>query len=41
LNVVDTRYALLYLGKLYYRYGYIDLAKKEILRSIKEVCLEK
>lgn len=37
LNVVDTRYALLYLGKLYYRYGYIDLAKKEILRSIKEV----
>jgi glycosyltransferase involved in cell wall biosynthesis len=37
LNVVDTKYALLYLGKLYYKHGYIDLAKKEILRSIKEV----
>lgn len=37
LNLVDTRYALLYLGKLYYKHGYIDLAKKEILRSIKEV----
>lgn len=37
LNLVDTRYALLHLGKLYYKHGYIDLAKKEILRSIKEV----
>ncbi|MFT8352519.1 glycosyltransferase [Clostridium saccharoperbutylacetonicum] len=37
LNVVDTKYALLYLGKLYYKHGYIDIAKKEILRSIKEV----
>lgn len=36
-NLVDTKYALLYLGKLYYKHGYIDLAKKEILRSIKEV----
>lgn len=37
LNLVDTKYALLYLGKLYYKHGYIDFAKKEILRSIKEV----
>ncbi|EHJ00169.1 glycosyl transferase family 2 [Clostridium sp. DL-VIII] len=37
LNLVDTKYALLNLGKLYYRYGYIELAQKEILRSIKEV----
>ena len=36
LNSVDNRFALLYLGKLYYKYGYIDVAKKEILRSIKE-----
>ncbi|OOM16486.1 tetratricopeptide repeat-containing glycosyltransferase family 2 protein [Clostridium saccharobutylicum] len=37
LNLVNTKYALLYLGKLYYKHGYVDLAKKEILRSIKEV----
>jgi glycosyltransferase involved in cell wall biosynthesis len=36
LNSVDNKFALLYLGKLYYKYGYIDVAKKEILRSIKE-----
>lgn len=37
LNLVNTKYALLYLGKLYYKHGYVDLAKKEILRSIKEL----
>ena len=36
LNLVDNRVALLYLGKLYYKNGYIDIAKQEILRSIKE-----
>lgn len=36
LNLVNKKYALLYLGKLYYKHGYIDIAKKEILRSIKE-----
>lgn len=36
-NLVDNRFALLRLGKLYFRYGYIELAKKEILRSIKEL----
>ncbi|EKQ57008.1 MULTISPECIES: TPR domain-containing glycosyltransferase [unclassified Clostridium] len=36
LNLIDNKYALFYLGKLYFKNGYIDLAKKEILRSIKE-----
>ncbi|MBK1813407.1 glycosyltransferase [Clostridium sp. YIM B02505] len=36
-NLVDNRFALLRLGKLYFRYGYIELAKKEVLRSIKEL----
>jgi glycosyltransferase involved in cell wall biosynthesis len=36
LNLIDNTFALLYLGKLYYNYGFIDIAKKEILRSIKE-----
>lgn len=36
LNLIENKSALLYLGKLYYKYGYIDIAKKEILRSIKE-----
>lgn len=36
LNLVNNKHALLYLGKLYFKNGYIDLAKKEILRSIKE-----
>ncbi|GFZ33525.1 glycosyl transferase [Clostridium zeae] len=36
-NLVDNRFALLRLGKLYFKYGYIELAKKEILRSIKEL----
>lgn len=35
-NLVENKYALLYLGKLYYKYGYIDIGKNEILRSIKE-----
>ncbi|GKU25992.1 tetratricopeptide repeat-containing glycosyltransferase family 2 protein [Clostridium folliculivorans] len=35
-NLVDNRFALLELGKLYYRNGYIEIAKREILRSIKE-----
>ena len=35
-NLIDNKSALLYLGKLYYKYNYIDIAKKEILRSIKE-----
>lgn len=37
LNLVNKKYSLLYLGKLYYKHGYIELAKKEILRSIKEL----
>lgn len=36
-NLVDNRFALIRLGKLYFRYGYIELAKKEVLRSIKEL----
>ena len=36
LNLIDNKFALLYLGKLYNNYGYIDIAKKEIIRSIKE-----
>jgi glycosyltransferase involved in cell wall biosynthesis len=36
LNLIDNRHALLSLGKLYYNYDYIDIAKTEILRSIKE-----
>ena len=36
LNLVDNRFALLYLGKLYYKHGYIDVARAEILRSIKK-----
>ncbi|QAA30594.1 glycosyltransferase [Clostridium manihotivorum] len=35
-NLVSNRSMLLSLGKLYYRNGYLELAKKEILRSIKE-----
>ncbi|KOA20249.1 SPBc2 prophage-derived glycosyltransferase SunS [Clostridium homopropionicum DSM 5847] len=37
LNLVNNKFVLLNLGKLYYKHGYIDLAKKEILRSIKEL----
>lgn len=36
LNLISDKSVLLKLGKLYYRNGYIDMAKKEILRSIKE-----
>jgi len=36
LNLINNNFALLYLGKLYNNYGYIDIAKKEIIRSIKE-----
>jgi tetratricopeptide (TPR) repeat protein len=36
LNLINNNSALLYLGKLYNNYGYIDIAKKEIIRSIKE-----
>lgn len=36
LNLINNKYALLYLGKLYYKYGYMEIAKKEVLRSIKE-----
>ena len=35
-NLIDNKYTLLYLGKLYNKYGFVDLAKKEVLRSIKE-----
>lgn len=35
-NLISNKFALLYLGKLYYKYGYLELAKKEIIRSIKE-----
>lgn len=36
LNLTESKYSLLYLGKLYYKNGYLKIAKKEILRSIKE-----
>lgn len=36
LNLIDNKFVLLYLGKLYNNYGYIDIAKKEIIKSIKE-----
>jgi hypothetical protein len=36
LNLIDNKFILINLGKLYYKYGYIELAKKEIIRSIKE-----
>jgi tetratricopeptide (TPR) repeat protein len=35
LNLISDKSVLLQLGKLYYKYGYLDLAKKEIIRSIK------
>ncbi|AYD39787.1 glycosyltransferase [Clostridium fermenticellae] len=35
LNLISDKSVLLQLGKLYYKYGYRDMAKKEILRSIK------
>lgn len=36
LNLISDKTVLLLLGKLYYKYGYVDMAKKEIIRSIKE-----
>lgn len=35
LNLINDKSVLLQLGKLYYKYGYIELSKKEIIRSIK------
>lgn len=35
-NLISDKSVLLQLGKLYNKYGYVDMAKKEILRSIKE-----
>ena len=37
LNLINNKFTLLNLGKLYYKLGYMDYAKKEILRSIKEL----
>lgn len=36
LNLINNKQALLCVGKLFYKYGYFDLAKSDILRSIKE-----
>lgn len=36
LNLISDKSVLLKLGKLYYKHGYVDMAKKEIIRSIKE-----
>ncbi|MCY6482742.1 glycosyltransferase [Clostridium aestuarii] len=35
LNLISDKSVLLQLGKLYYKQGYNDMAKKEIIRSIK------
>lgn len=34
-NLISDKTVLLQLGKLYYKYGYFELSKKEILRSLK------
>jgi len=36
LNLINNKFVLLNLGKLYFKHGYIEHAKKEIIRSIKE-----
>jgi hypothetical protein len=36
LNLISDKSVLLILGKLYFKHGYIEMAKKEIIRSIKE-----
>lgn len=36
LNLISDKSVLLHLGKLYYKHGFKAMAKKEILRSIKE-----
>lgn len=35
LNLISDKSVLLQLGKLYYKYGYVETAKKEIIRSVK------
>ncbi|EJO5349378.1 glycosyltransferase [Clostridium botulinum] len=35
LNLISDKSVLLKLGKLYFKYGYKEMAKKEIIRSIK------
>src|SRR5690606_21557088 len=34
-NLISDKTVLLQLGKLYYKYGYADMAKQEIIRSVK------
>ena len=36
LNLINNKFLFLDLGKLYYKYGYIEFAKNEIMRSMKE-----
>ena len=36
LNLITDKTVLLHLGKIYFKNGYVDMAKKEIIRSIKE-----
>ncbi|WP_127836464.1 tetratricopeptide repeat-containing glycosyltransferase family 2 protein [Clostridium prolinivorans] len=36
LNLINNKFILLALGKLYYKYGYIEHSKNELIRSIKE-----
>ena len=36
LNLINNKFVRLTLGKLYHKYGYIELAIKEIISSIKE-----
>jgi glycosyltransferase involved in cell wall biosynthesis len=36
LNLISDKSVLLLLGKLYKKYAFVDMAKKEIIRSIKE-----
>ncbi|MCW6108259.1 hypothetical protein [Clostridium sporogenes] len=35
LNLISDQSVLLNLGKLYFKYGYKEMAKREIIRSIK------
>ena len=35
LNLISDKSVLLQLAKVYYKHGYIDMAKKEVIRSIK------
>ncbi|HEY5562648.1 MAG TPA: glycosyltransferase [Clostridiaceae bacterium] len=36
MNLISDNTVLLHLGKLYNKYGFVDMAKKEVIRSIKE-----